>query len=214
MLLLKRLGQQGLERVRWQVVAPCMVAGTRGMKQTTGIVGLAVDPEARTHLKEKLESILDTLKMIPADVLYRKHVEALVQPRLADIKSDMTDEEIESKYGLQLEEHIELCNDELGLIPHMAGVFVGWGGAWQGCMCHRVAHLTTRLYNHPQTEWKPWEVPEGYVVRVCVGVKGWLMQRTHSCATSHRCLRFQRLMLKHCKTRKTPNRRALGLRWC
>lgn len=103
------------------------------MKQTTGIVGLAVDPEARTHLKERMEMILEKIKMIPADVLYRKHVEALIQPRLADVNSDMTDEELENKYGMQLEEHIEICDDEIGLIPKMAGMCGGiphWCG-WE-----------------------------------------------------------------------------------
>ena len=122
MLLLKRLGQQGLERVRWQVVAPSVNwAAVRGLKETTGIVGLPVDPEARKHLKEKMEAVLQAVQIIPADVLYRKHVEAFVEPRLADVNSEMTDEELETKYGLQLEEHIELYNDELGLIPKMAG---------------------------------------------------------------------------------------------
>lgn len=125
MLLLKRLGQQGLERIRWQVVAPSVNwAALRGLKDTTGIVGLPVDPEARTNLKAKMEAVLQALHAIPADVLYRKHVEAFVEPRLADVNSQMTDDELEQKYGLQLEEHIELFNDELELIPQMAGMWV------------------------------------------------------------------------------------------
>lgn len=70
--------------LRWQVL-PAVGAwsiATRGLKQTTGIVGLAVDPEARQHLRERLDEILTKVQeLIPEHAEYRKVVEATANYR-------------------------------------------------------------------------------------------------------------------------------------
>ena len=48
----------------------------RGLKATTGIVGLEVDPHARETVQTKAEAVLDAVKVIDANVQYRKNVEA------------------------------------------------------------------------------------------------------------------------------------------
>ncbi len=49
---------------------------SRGLKATTGIVGLEVDPHARETVQTKAEAVLDAVKVIDANVQYRKNVEA------------------------------------------------------------------------------------------------------------------------------------------
>ena len=51
----------------------------RGLKTTTGIVGLEVDAHARETVQTKAEAVLDAVKVIGADVQYRKNVEATFQ---------------------------------------------------------------------------------------------------------------------------------------
>lgn len=53
----------------------------RGVKTTTGIVGLPVDERAREHLTEKLQAVLAALEShgVPADAEYRKAVEKTVR---------------------------------------------------------------------------------------------------------------------------------------
>ena len=107
-------------------------------KQTTGIVGLPIDEQARVHLKEKLEEVLTSLKAhgIPADAKYRMAIEETCTTKLKAIDSEShTDEQLEELFGRQLEQEIKLCKDELELIPKMA-------------------------------EWKPWEVPAGHTIDV------------------------------------------------
>ena len=55
----------------------------RCLKTETGIVGLAVDPKAREHLREKVLSVLDTIKVIPETTEYRKNVESTFSARCA-----------------------------------------------------------------------------------------------------------------------------------
>jgi len=62
--------------LRWQLApslaaAAAAVLGTRGVKTTTGIVGLPVDERARVHLKRKLDDVLEAIKVIPVDAEYR-----------------------------------------------------------------------------------------------------------------------------------------------
>lgn len=104
------------------------VAGRLGLqtlaarwKTTTGIVGLPVDEEARPHLEEHYELVLDTIKVIPETAVYRQTVEKTVQKRLAALRTDATDEELEEQFGRQLEEEIRVMQGELRLIPKMAG---------------------------------------------------------------------------------------------
>ena len=55
----------------------------RCLKTETGIVGLAVDPKAREHLREKILSVLDTVQVIPEAAEYRKNVESTFSARCA-----------------------------------------------------------------------------------------------------------------------------------
>lgn len=114
------------------------VAGRLGLqtlaarwKTTTGIVGLPVDEEARPHLEEHYELVLDTIKVIPETAVYRQTVEKTVQKRLAALRTDASDEELEQQFGRQLEEEIRVMQGELRLIPKMAGEY----GTRSGHVC-------------------------------------------------------------------------------
>lgn len=103
----------------------------RGVKTTTGIVGLDVVPDARATLIKSLNEVKELVgQMIPEDTEYRKSVEKTCEYRLNLIQKHETDEALEEEFGAQLEEMVTQSKDELSLIPKMA-------------------------------EWKPWEVPEG-----------------------------------------------------
>lgn len=96
--------------------------GGRGIKQTTGLVGLEVDPEARATLIASLHKVKDLVAgLIPGDTEYRKIVEQTCDYKLNIISQISDDKELEEALGFQLEEEIVLCQDELGLIPRMAG---------------------------------------------------------------------------------------------
>lgn len=93
---------------------------TRGYsKATTGIVGLPVDEEARQHLEEKLQAVLDALKAVPEEAEYRRSLEVTVNAKLDAVKSDAPDAALEEQFGRQLEQEIKLCKEELTLIPKM-----------------------------------------------------------------------------------------------
>ena len=75
-----------MQRSALQRLAAC--AGARDLqwrclKTETGIVGLAVDPKAREHLREKVLSVLDTIKVVPKTAEYRKNVESTFSARCA-----------------------------------------------------------------------------------------------------------------------------------
>lgn len=89
-------------------------------KATTGIVGLPVDEEARSNLTAILNQVLEEIKIIPADVEYRKAVEETVNRKLSALATDVSDEDLEASFGRQLEQEIKLCQEELKLIPRMA----------------------------------------------------------------------------------------------
>jgi NADH dehydrogenase (ubiquinone) 1 alpha subcomplex subunit 5 len=183
--MLRLLGP-ALPALRWQAIpaAAVALAASRGAKTTTGIVGLPADPEARTHLQEKLREVLDSLKVIPQTAGYRQAVEATVAHRLGLAESDLADEQIEETLGMQLEQAIKACNDELGLIPKMAGEHGGMPGAPQGQGGRRRANQAAERVrlgqiavpatpppaaapHPPPAEWAPWDVPEGHKVGLC-----------------------------------------------
>lgn len=66
-------------------------------------------------------------QVIPADAEYRRSVEKTVRWKLAAVESDSPDEQVEELLGRQLESDIKLCQEELSLIPKMAGA------RWFGC---------------------------------------------------------------------------------
>lgn len=108
------------------------VAGARGVKTTTGIVGLPVVEDARGELKAQLEAVLDAVAAIPESAEYRRSVEKTVRYKLAAVEGSAPDEELEELFSRQLEEEIKMCKEELALIPKMAGgcctLAAGWAG--------------------------------------------------------------------------------------
>jgi NADH dehydrogenase (ubiquinone) 1 alpha subcomplex subunit 5 len=61
------------------------------------------------------------VKEIPADAAYRVNVEKITQHRLSIVDGSEDIADVEEKLGIgQLEEVIEIAQDELRLIPHMA----------------------------------------------------------------------------------------------
>lgn len=110
--------------LRWQGPSAGSMAAlltARGVKTTTGIVGLPVDEDAREHYRQKLNDVLEALKAIPADAAYRVSVEQTVQHKLKNLDSGASDEELEGLFGFQLEQGMKLCEEELKLIPKMTG---------------------------------------------------------------------------------------------
>ncbi|KAH9309260.1 hypothetical protein KI387_037171 [Taxus chinensis] len=102
------------------------------VKESTGIVGLDVVPNARQVLISLYNKTLKEVQIIPPNVPYRKHVEAFTNHRLKVCQEEQDWEIIEKRIACgQVEELIEDANSELTLIPKMA-------------------------------EWKPWEVPDDY----------------------------------------------------
>ncbi|CAI5940664.1 unnamed protein product [Closterium sp. NIES-64] len=105
-------------------------------KESTGIVGLDVVPNARQVLIGLYNQTLSAVQVIPQEAVYRQNVEALTRQRLAVCEEEQEAEQIEARVQCgQVEELIEQAKDELELIPKMA-------------------------------EWKPWEVPEGHKIEI------------------------------------------------
>jgi NADH dehydrogenase (ubiquinone) 1 alpha subcomplex subunit 5 len=104
------LAVSGLARAR--------VAALARQKSTTGIVGLAVEPEARSVLSAVYTRTLEQLQAFPAESAYRSTVEALTKERLAVVESKTDLLEIEEQIGAgQVEQLIQQANDELSLMP-------------------------------------------------------------------------------------------------
>ncbi|KAL9233700.1 hypothetical protein vseg_008660 [Gypsophila vaccaria] len=106
------------------------------VKETTGIVGLEVVPNARQVLISLYSKTLNEIKSVPEDEGYRKAVESFTRHRLAVCQEESDWESIEKRLGCgQLEELIEEAQDELKLIGHL-------------------------------NEWQPWDVPDDYECEV------------------------------------------------
>ncbi|KAJ7564548.1 hypothetical protein O6H91_02G022000 [Diphasiastrum complanatum] len=104
------------------------------VKESTGIVGLPVVPDARDKLIGLYVQTLTAVQAIPETAYYRKSVEKFTRFRLGVCQEEQDWEKIEERIGGgQVEQLIEQAQDELQLIPKMA-------------------------------EWKPWEVPENHVI--------------------------------------------------
>ncbi|CAI9762440.1 unnamed protein product [Fraxinus pennsylvanica] len=113
-----------------RVVRPAMMM-TR-LKETTGIVGLDVVPNAREVLIGLYSKTLEEIKVVPEDEGYRKAVESFTRHRLKVCQEEEDWEVIEKRIGCgQVEELIEEAQDELKLVGHM-------------------------------NEWKPWGIPDDY----------------------------------------------------
>ncbi|XP_058181981.1 probable NADH dehydrogenase [ubiquinone] 1 alpha subcomplex subunit 5, mitochondrial [Rhododendron vialii] len=114
------------------VARPLMVK----VKETTGIVGLEVVPNAREVLISLYGKTLKEIQTVPEDEGYRKAVESFTRHRLKVCQEEQDWETIEKRLGCgQVEELIEEAQDELQLIAKMI-------------------------------EWDPWGVPDDYECEV------------------------------------------------
>ncbi|KAK6117654.1 hypothetical protein DH2020_048616 [Rehmannia glutinosa] len=101
-----------------RVARPLMMMAK--VKETTGIVGLDVVPNAREVLIGLYTKTLEEIKSVPEDEGYRKAVESFTSHRLKVCQEEEDWEAIEKKLGCgQVEELIEEAQDELKLIGHM-----------------------------------------------------------------------------------------------
>ncbi|KAK1268976.1 hypothetical protein QJS04_geneDACA006961 [Acorus gramineus] len=106
------------------------------VKETTGIVGLDVVPNAREVLISLYDKTLHEIKAVPEGENYRKAVETFTRNRLNVCLAENDSDQIERRIGCgQVEELIEEAQDELHLISKMI-------------------------------EWDPWDVPEDYECKV------------------------------------------------
>ncbi|XP_062149684.1 probable NADH dehydrogenase [ubiquinone] 1 alpha subcomplex subunit 5, mitochondrial [Alnus glutinosa] len=106
------------------------------VKETTGIVGLDVVPNAREVLIGLYTKTLKEIQAVPEDEGYRKAVESFTTQRLKVCQEEQDWEDIEKRLGCgQVEELIEEARDELTLIGKMI-------------------------------EWDPWGVPDDYECEV------------------------------------------------
>ncbi|XP_054786221.1 probable NADH dehydrogenase [ubiquinone] 1 alpha subcomplex subunit 5, mitochondrial [Prosopis cineraria] len=106
------------------------------VKETTGIVGLDVVPNAREVLIGLYTKTLNEIRAVPEDEGYRKAVESFTRHRLNVCQEEEDWEMIEKRLGCgQVEELIEEAQDELTLIGKMI-------------------------------EWDPWGVPDDYECEV------------------------------------------------
>ena len=95
------------------------------VKQTTGIVGLDVVPNARAVLINLYTKTLKEIKAVPEDEGYRKAVETFTKHRLTVCEEEEEWEKIEERIGCgQVEELIEEAQDELKLIGKMIGPYI------------------------------------------------------------------------------------------
>lgn len=117
-----------------RVARPLMMMAK--VKETTGIVGLDVVPNAREVLIGLYNRTLDEIKAVPEDEGYRKAVESFTRHRLKVCREEEDWEAIEKRLGCgQVEELIEEAQDELKLIDRMI-------------------------------EWDPWGIPDDYECEV------------------------------------------------
>jgi NADH dehydrogenase (ubiquinone) 1 alpha subcomplex subunit 5 len=95
----------------------------RAVKETTGIVGLEVVPNAREVLIGLYTRTLKEIEAVPKDEGYRKAVESFTNHRLQICQEEGDWKTIEDRIGCgQVEELIEEAEDELKLIAKMIGM--------------------------------------------------------------------------------------------
>ncbi|TVU47286.1 hypothetical protein EJB05_06881 [Eragrostis curvula] len=113
-----------------------VLRAARSAKETTGIVGLEVVPNAREVLIGLYTRTLKEIEAVPKDEGYRKAVESFTRHRLQICQEEDDWRRIENRIGCgQVEELIEEAQDELKLIGNMI-------------------------------EWDPWGVPDDYECEV------------------------------------------------
>ena len=115
-----------------RVAAPVSVRLVSRSKTSTGIVGLAVEPEAKSVLTRLYAETLTALQGVPEGAEYRKAVEGLTKSRLAVVKGSDDLLAIEKAIGGgQAEQLIQQAQDELSLIPRLiaASAFDPYSGS-------------------------------------------------------------------------------------
>ncbi|URD79786.1 NADH dehydrogenase (ubiquinone) 1 alpha subcomplex [Musa troglodytarum] len=123
------------------------------VKETTGIVGLDVVPNAREVLVSLYNRTLKEIQAVPQDEGYRKAIESFTRHRLQVCQEEEDWEVIEKRIGCgQVEELIEEAQDELKLIAKMIAMGL------------TSAELVMLLLE--EKEWDPWGVPEDYECEV------------------------------------------------
>ncbi|KAK9103744.1 hypothetical protein Sjap_020998 [Stephania japonica] len=142
------------------------------VKETTGIVGLDVVPNAREVLISLYTKTLHEIKAVPEDEGYRKAVESFTRHRLKACEEEEDWELIEKRLGCgQVEELIEEARDELTLIGKMIGafnvhylfdLFFCWFN--NEILMRKVRNLG--VLNVDWAEWEPWGVPDDYECEV------------------------------------------------
>ena len=91
-------GATGLSRA-----GPCVLTagmkGVRGLKLSTGLVGIEVEPEAKPLLISLYAETQEALQAVPAGSEYRKTVEGLIKDRMAVLEATDDLDTIEEKIG-------------------------------------------------------------------------------------------------------------------
>ena len=91
-------GATGLSRA-----GPCVltagIKGVRGLKLSTGLVGIEVEPEAKPLLISLYAETQEALQAVPAGSEYRKTVEGLIKDRMAVLEATDDLDTIEEKIG-------------------------------------------------------------------------------------------------------------------
>lgn len=91
------------------------------IKKTTGITGLAVNPNPLPELTETYQATLSVLSSIPSTSVYRQGVEALTKHKLNIVQGangDIAAVEKQLDEG-QIEESLDIAQDELNLVQNM-----------------------------------------------------------------------------------------------
>jgi NADH dehydrogenase (ubiquinone) 1 alpha subcomplex subunit 5 len=88
-------------------------------KLTTGIVGLPVNPRAKSDLIASCHSVLNALTSLPKESSYRAQMEIFYKNRLNNAKTLDNIKIEDSERGLQIEQLIDHADSELKLIALM-----------------------------------------------------------------------------------------------
>ena len=116
-------GEMFLRRILTGGGGLAALRAARAVKQTTGIVGLDVVPNAREVLIGLYKRTLKEIEAVPKDEGYRKAVESFTNHRLQICQEEDDWKRIEDRIGCgQVEELIEEAEDELKLIAKMIGM--------------------------------------------------------------------------------------------
>eukprot|EP01111_Echinosteliopsis_oligospora_P008007 TRINITY_DN2339_c0_g1_i1.p1 TRINITY_DN2339_c0_g1~~TRINITY_DN2339_c0_g1_i1.p1 ORF type:complete len:130 (-),score=40.20 TRINITY_DN2339_c0_g1_i1:34-423(-) len=93
-------------------------AAVAAIKTSTGLVGLAVEPNAPIILTKLYHRILRDLKAVPEDTLFRWHKERTINFRLRVMNEEKDIKSMEARINSgNLEELIVMAREELSRMP-------------------------------------------------------------------------------------------------